>query len=296
VTDDDELERRLRASLHARADSFSFETPELRPPAPSAIHHDRNQRRMVPGIAIAVVLVVSLGVALALDGRGSGHHHVVVAGSAPSMTTVAPSTAAPATTVTPSTVTPSTVTPSTVTPSTAAPATPARGKPAGTQASPPAFGNPSTVMGGTGASGGVGSGAQSAPPWMPGPCPSDVTVPEWLDGRFCGPAPTEGNGDGPDGVCTGQETSLPCGPGVTVGQYYSYTLPGTCSGLIIFDGRQWVSELPPPTPEPDIDVWMAFNDGGVGWIGPNGAVGFQPYTGQPLNQCSSATPASPGQT
>jgi hypothetical protein len=278
---DEELERRLRASLHARADSFSFETPELRPRAPGAACHDRKQRRMVAGIAIAVVLVVSLSVGLALDGRGSGHHHVVVAGSAPPITTVASSTAAPATTVTPSTV---------------APAGPARGEPAGSQASP-AAGNPSAVTGGSEASGGTGNAAaHSAPPAIPGPCPSDVIVPEWLDGRFCGPAPTAGNGDGPDGVCTGQETSVPCGPGVTVGQYYPYTLPGTCSGLIIFDGRQWVSELPPSTQEPDIDVWMAFNDGGVSWIGPNGAVGFQPYTGQPLNQCSNATPASPGQT
>ena len=30
------------------------------------------------------------------------------------------------------------------------------------------------------------------------------------------------------------------------GQFYSYTVPGTCTGPLTFDGKQWVSELPPP--------------------------------------------------
>jgi hypothetical protein len=124
------------------------------------------------------------------------------------------------------------------------------------------------------------------PPPRPAPCPTDVMVPTMATGSFCGPQPTAGNGLGPDGQCTGQETGPPCGPGVVVNHYYAFTLPGTCNGLIVFDGRRWVSELPPPTPVPDLDVWMRLTSTGtVGFIGPKGAVGFVPYTGQTLAGC-----------
>ena len=107
-------------------------------------------------------------------------------------------------------------------------------------------------------------------------------------GSFCGPPPTAGNGLGPDGECTGQETFTPCGSDAVPGRYYDYTLPGTCNGLIDFDGRQWVSELPPPNPEPPMNVWMRLSQGGeVGYIAPTGAVGFMPYSGQSLAQCRS---------
>ena len=71
-----------------------------------------------------------------------------------------------------------------------------------------------------------------------------------------------------------------------VGRYYAYTLPGTCGGLVDFDGRQWVSELPPPTPVPAFDVWMRLGPTGLGWISPRGAVGFMPYDGQALAGCT----------
>jgi hypothetical protein len=78
----------------------------------------------------------------------------------------------------------------------------------------------------------------------------------------------------------------PCGPGAVSDHYYAYTEPGTCSGLIFFDGKRWVSELPPPTPAPDSYVWIGLGTNGtLGWISPNGAVGFQPYVGQPLKAC-----------
>jgi hypothetical protein len=106
-------------------------------------------------------------------------------------------------------------------------------------------------------------------------------------GTYCGPPPPNGNGAGPNGTCNGTETVPPCGPGVVPGRYYAYTMPGTCSGLVIFDGKQWVAELTPPRPVADFDVWMRLEpDGSLGWIGPDGAVGFQPSTGQPLPQCS----------
>jgi len=126
----------------------------------------------------------------------------------------------------------------------------------------------------------------TAPPTPP-PCKAGQPTPTMATGSYCGPAPHAGNGSGPDGTCTGTEITPPCGPGVVPGRYYAYTMPGTCGGLITFDGRQWVSELPPPTTEPDFYVWMALGpSGGLGWIGPDGAVGFRPYTGQALATCS----------
>jgi hypothetical protein len=133
---------------------------------------------------------------------------------------------------------------------------------------------------------GPGLHAGSAPPTPP-PCKTNQRTPTTATGRFCGPAPGAGNGSGPDGACSGTETTPPCGPGVVPGRYYAYTMPGTCSGLITFDGKQWVSELPPPTVEPDSYVWMNLGaNGTLGWISPNGAVGFEPYVGQTLKSCS----------
>ena len=127
---------------------------------------------------------------------------------------------------------------------------------------------------------GLGRPAPEAPP-----CQVGQSVPS-MDGRFCGPAPGPGSGLGPSGECTGNETSPPCGPGVIPGQFYAYTVPGTCNGLMTFDGKQWVSELPPPNPVPDFDVWIQLSAGGsVGWIAPIGAVGLQPYVGQTLTPC-----------
>ena len=105
-------------------------------------------------------------------------------------------------------------------------------------------------------------------------------------GRYCGPAPTAGNGLGADGLCTGRESLPPCGAGVVPGRFYAYTVPGTCQGLVTFDGRQWVSELPPVTAVPAFYVWMSLSaDGSLGFIAPTGAVGFEPYNGQTLNSC-----------
>jgi hypothetical protein len=128
------------------------------------------------------------------------------------------------------------------------------------------------------------------PPRRPHPCPSNVTVPTITSGQYCGPVPPAGDGLGTGGTCTGQENTIPCGAGVTFGKYYAYTMPGTCEGLIIFDGRRWVSELPPPTPIPDFHVWISIRaDGTVRYISPTGQVSFAPYLGQSLNVCSPST-------
>ncbi len=108
------------------------------------------------------------------------------------------------------------------------------------------------------------------------PCPNHLLTPVEADGRFCGPMAGPGNGDGPDGTCNGTEKIPPCGPGVVLGRYYEYTMPGTCSGLIWFNNKQWVSELPPPSPTSNFYVWMRLGPGGtLGWVSPKGAVGFQ---------------------
>jgi hypothetical protein len=145
----------------------------------------------------------------------------------------------------------------------------------------------------------VGSNGPSVrsqgPAPVPPPCPTGASVPSMATGSYCGPRPPAGNGLGPDGECTGRETAPPCGPGAVPGHYYAYTMPGSCSGLVLFDGRRWVSELPPPTPVPAFDVWMRLTSGGVlGWISPRGAVGFRPYTGQPLLACSGSSGRPPG--
>jgi hypothetical protein len=98
---------------------------------------------------------------------------------------------------------------------------------------------------------GATSGHLDRPAPTPPPCPANQIVPTMASGRFCGPTPPPGNGLGASGLCTGQETAPPCRAGAVVGRFYAYTVPGTCIGLMTFDGRQWVSELPPPSPVPD---------------------------------------------
>jgi hypothetical protein len=127
---------------------------------------------------------------------------------------------------------------------------------------------------------------ESMLPPDPPPCPAHQATPTRASGRYCGPDPGAGNGSGPNGTCTGSETAPPCGPGVVPGQYYAYTMPGTCSGLATFDGRQWVSELPPPSATAVFYVWMRLDPtGSAGWISPSGAVGLAPYVGQALSGC-----------
>lgn len=124
-------------------------------------------------------------------------------------------------------------------------------------------------------------------PVAPSPCTSQAE-PTMASGRFCGPVPGPGSGLGADGQCTGQETAAPCGPHVVVGRFYAYTVPGSCSGLLTFDGRLWVSELSPPSPVPDFYVWIQLGvDGSVRWISPNGSVSLRPYSGQALSACRS---------
>jgi hypothetical protein len=131
----------------------------------------------------------------------------------------------------------------------------------------------------------------SPPAPEPPPCPAVQSVPSMDTGRFCGPAPGSGSGLGPSGECTGNETAPPCGPGVVPGRFYAYTVPGTCNGLMTFDGKQWVSELPPPNPVPDFDVWLQLGtDGSVRWIAPIGSVGLQPYVGQTMAPCRGSGP------
>lgn len=116
---------------------------------------------------------------------------------------------------------------------------------------------------------------------VPGPgstvpsCPP-ITFPEFVGGQFCGPAPGPGNGHGVGGSCLGTETAPPCGPGMVVGRYYSYTVIGSCTSDYI-DGRWWADELPGGSGP--LDVWVSVTSPtGAGWIGPDGAVGFEPTT------------------
>jgi hypothetical protein len=127
----------------------------------------------------------------------------------------------------------------------------------------------------------------SVPPPSVPPCPPHQAQPSF-NGSYCGPKPSAGNGFGSSGECTGRETAPPCGPGMIVGRYYLYTLPGQCDGRLILNGRHWLSELPPPTRVPDIYVWVSIGTGGraAGFISPNGSVGFDLDHGQPASVCS----------
>lgn len=118
------------------------------------------------------------------------------------------------------------------------------------------------------------------------PCPDDLTEPVVLSGRACAPEAPAGNGLGDDGQCTGKEVLPPCGPGVEIGRYYPYTLPLRCDGITYFDGRRWVSTLPPPAEGGTMHVWMRLDpSGNVGLVSPRGAVGFEPDTGQATQGC-----------
>jgi len=125
------------------------------------------------------------------------------------------------------------------------------------------------------------------PPPPTTPCPAHQAEPSFGN-TYCGPNPNAGNGFGSSGECTGHETAAPCGPGMIVGRYYAYTLPGRCDGRLIVDGRHWLSELPPPTPVPDMYVWVSIRPGDqhAGFISPNGSVGFDIDRGQPTPVCS----------
>lgn len=161
-----------------------------------------------------------------------------------------------------------------------------------TRDAPPALARGVATTGPHGASSAVRS--QPPPPVPPCPTPPPAT-PGFTTGTFCGPAPAAGDGDGPAGECTGAETVAPCGSGAVPGRYYDETLPGGCTGLVLFDGRKWVSELPPPVPEPPLDVWIALATTGqlASWIAPTGAVGLRPDVGQPLPACSTSPPPGP---
>jgi hypothetical protein len=127
---------------------------------------------------------------------------------------------------------------------------------------------------------------RGGPPPEPKPCPVPSPEPSMVTGQYCGPVPPPGNGLGPNGECTGREATVPCAAGVVAGKYYAFTLPGRCDGVVIFDGRRWISELPPPTNVSDFDVWMRLDPTGrLGFIGPRGVVGFDPDTGQPASNC-----------
>lgn len=126
------------------------------------------------------------------------------------------------------------------------------------------------------------------------PCPPDTSEPSFAPGSYCGPEPPPGNGEGRAGECTGEETGPPCGPGAEPGRYYPFTLPGHCDGQAIFDGRRWVSMLPPTYESPAMHVWMRLDpNGSVAFISPSGAVGFEPFTGQPLATCRGTKNAPP---
>ena len=125
----------------------------------------------------------------------------------------------------------------------------------------------------------------SQPPAV-APCPDVLTEPVVVSGRVCAPEAPAGNGLGDDGQCTGQEVAPPCGRGVEVGRYYPYTLPLRCDGIAYFDGRRWVSTLPPPANGGTMHVWMRLDPSGtLGLVSPRGAVAFEPDTGQALGGC-----------
>jgi hypothetical protein len=134
----------------------------------------------------------------------------------------------------------------------------------------------------------------SAPP---APCPAHSPDPSLQNGPYCGPLPRAGNGSGPDGLCSGHETTPPCGRGVVVGKYYAYTLPESCDGQITFDGRLWDSEMPPPANGPDLWVWMRLDPSGeLRFISPEGTVGFTPDKGHPPPSCAGTPMSTPSST
>ncbi|MGH2719014.1 MAG: hypothetical protein ACRDJU_10575 [Actinomycetota bacterium] len=96
------------------------------------------------------------------------------------------------------------------------------------------------------------------------------------------PAPADGNGFGPGGECTGRETVPPCGPGMVMDRYYSYSVPSVCGGKLVANGQLWAPELPLPPSMNRQTFWIALGASGTGGVmGPNGAVGFLPAPGSP---------------
>jgi hypothetical protein len=71
-------------------------------------------------------------------------------------------------------------------------------------------------------------------------------------------------------------------------RYYPYTLPGRCDGRLVLNGQRWISELPPPTPVPDMYVWVHVGPAAshAGFISPSGSVGFDLDHGQPPHACA----------
>jgi hypothetical protein len=72
------------------------------------------------------------------------------------------------------------------------------------------------------------------------------------------------------------------------GRDYAYSLPGACDGRLFLNGQRWRSQLPPPSPVPALYGWVNLEPGGqyAGWVGPQGALGIEPDTGQPVPSCS----------
>jgi hypothetical protein len=117
-------------------------------------------------------------------------------------------------------------------------------------------------------------------------CSPNATEPSMGNG-YCGPEPRAGNGDGPDGLCTGREPGPPCGPGVEPGRWYPYTLAISCDAHALFDGRRWISTLgPPPGDEAPRHVWIQLYSGEqAGVLSPTMAVGYKLDPAGPATTC-----------
>jgi len=126
------------------------------------------------------------------------------------------------------------------------------------------------------------------------PCPPDATEPSMGNG-YCGPEPQAGNGDGPDGLCTGREAGPPCGPSAEPGRWYPYTLAISCDAHTIFSGQRWLSTLgPPPAAEAPRHVWIQLSASDqAGVLSPTMAVGYKLDPDGPPTTCPLPQPATP---
>jgi hypothetical protein len=138
-----------------------------------------------------------------------------------------------------------------------------------------------------------GSDPPSPPASTVAACPSDATEPS-VGNAYCGPEPTAGNGDGPDGLCTGRESRPPCGRGVEPGRWYPYTLAIDCDAHMLFNGQRWVSTLgPPPAGEAPRHVWIQlYASDQAGVLSPTMAVGYKLDPDGPPTTCQ-APPSAP---